>query len=372
MSAQPEPSSTDYQTVLSIVRSRFQVKEEFLREDGSVEVQIRPSPADKQNFAHIWHELRGRGLLAFMRRIGDDVVLAVGRGEFGRRFNTNMAIVLFAATVTTVFLDGWILSAGGALGGLNPIQMAALYTLSLLGILGLHEAGHKMAATRQGIRASLPYFIPGIPGSGVPTFGALIMSGEPSVNRDSLFDLAFAGPLLGLIVTLIVAFPGSLTSTLTPFPEPIRELPLSEAIRALERAGVPLLRPSLAQSLIFSLTGRGQEGMLIQLSPIAYAAWLGFLIHFLNLLPAWQLDGGHMARALLGRHRHRLTTMASVLVLLALNYWIMALFILLFSLRSVDLRPLDDVSPLSKRRKLIFFVGLFLALVSMPLPRWLV
>jgi membrane-associated protease RseP (regulator of RpoE activity) len=104
------------------------------------------------------------------------------------------------------------------------------------------------------------------------------------------------------------------------------------------------------------------------MSPLLFAAWLGFLITFLNLLPAWQLDGGHMARALFGRKWHQIATYASMGVLAVLGYWFMALFILFLSTRSKDARPLDDISPLSKNRKRMFVVVVILGFLCAPLP----
>ncbi|MGI0040472.1 MAG: site-2 protease family protein [Nitrosopumilaceae archaeon] len=104
------------------------------------------------------------------------------------------------------------------------------------------------------------------------------------------------------------------------------------------------------------------------MSPVLYAAWLGFLITFLNLLPAWQLDGGHIARATLGRKWHKVTTYAGIGTLVILGYWIMALFVLSFSMRSPDVRPLDDISPLSSKRKKLFILVIGLAVVCAPFP----
>jgi membrane-associated protease RseP (regulator of RpoE activity) len=104
------------------------------------------------------------------------------------------------------------------------------------------------------------------------------------------------------------------------------------------------------------------------MSPIFFAAWIGFLITFLNLLPAWQLDGGHMARALFGKKWHKIATYGSMGILVALGYWFMALFILILDTRSRDARPLDDISPLSKNRKKMFIVVLILGFLCAPLP----
>ena len=45
----------------------------------------------------------------------------------------------------------------------DPLQMAGIYTLSLLGILGVHELGHIVAARAHKLKTTWPYFIPGLP-----------------------------------------------------------------------------------------------------------------------------------------------------------------------------------------------------------------
>ena len=113
---------------------------------------------------------------------------------------------------------------------------------------------------------------------------------------------------------------------------------------------------------------KGEDDRQVIMSPILFAAWLGFLITFLNLLPAWQLDGGHMARALFGKKWHQIATYASMGILAVLGYWFMALFILLLSTRSQDAKPLDDISPLSKNRKKLFVIIAILGFLCAPLP----
>ena len=116
------------------------------------------------------------------------------------------------------------------------------------------------------------------------------------------------------------------------------------------------------------LFDKNSSDVEVIMSPIMFAAWLGFLITFLNLLPAWQLDGGHMARVILGKKWHKIATYASMGVLVLLNYWMMAILILLLSSRSRDAQPLDDISPLSKNRKLIYIGVIILAVLCAPLP----
>ena len=117
-----------------------------------------------------------------------------------------------------------------------------------------------------------------------------------------------------------------------------------------------------------AMFGKGGSGYEVIMTPVMFAAWIGFLITFLNLLPAWQLDGGHMARTLLGVKLHRYATFASMGILVLLNYWLMALLILFMSSRNPSAMPLDDVSPLSRNRKLAYVGIIVLAILCAPLP----
>ena len=113
---------------------------------------------------------------------------------------------------------------------------------------------------------------------------------------------------------------------------------------------------------------KGGEGKEVLMTPVLFAAWLGFLITFLNLLPAWQLDGGHMARALFGSKIHRIGTFASIGILFVLGYFFMAIFILLLSSRNPGAMPLDDVSQVPKSRAMMYVLVIVLAILCAPLP----
>jgi membrane-associated protease RseP (regulator of RpoE activity) len=79
-------------------------------------------------------------------------------------------------------------------------------------------------------------------------------------------------------------------------------------------------------------------------------------------MPAWQLDGGHIASAVLSRRQHKAATYVSILVLFLLGFTLMALFLLVLSIKSSEARPLDDVSELSVSRKVIFLGVIILAI----------
>ena len=271
--------------------------------------------------------------------------------------------ILFAVVVTFVMIDGYYRTSGTneivEIG--EPLEMAAVYTLSLLGILGVHELGHIVAAKLHRLKTTWPYFIPGLPVIGIPTFGAFIQSRGLTINREILFDVAIAGPIAGLVIAVIVSIYGAYTA---PVLEPQLAEELFNDSRLIEwKQGEPLLM--LASLAMF---GKGGDGQEIIMTPIMFAAWIGFLITFLNLLPAWQLDGGHMARTLLGPKLHRYATFGSMGILVLLDYWLMAMLILILSARNPSAMPLDDVSPLSRNRKLAYIGIIGLAILCAPLP----
>ena len=304
-------------------------------------------------------------LLCTLEKKSDSLILVVSKlpPQKQRKWLSKTWIprILFVITVGFVLIDGFYRTIGvnrlAEIG--DPLAVAVLYAWALIGILGIHEAGHLIAAKWHKIKTTWPYFIPGIPIYGIPTFGAFIQSRGLTVNRDILFDIAIAGPIAGLAVAIVVAVFGVYTS-------PVIDNELAEQLFGTSR--LMEMNENIIMKIIIILFDKNGDGVQLVMSPIMFAAWLGFLITFLNLLTAWQLDGGHLARVLLGKKWHRIATYASMGVLVLLNYWMMAILILILSSRSKDTQPLDDVSPLSKNRKIMYIGVIILAILCAPLP----
>ncbi|MEM4253575.1 MAG: site-2 protease family protein [Candidatus Nitrosotenuis sp.] len=349
--------------VISIVSSIFNVRDINITLE-KMEFEIDDEDF-KLKFVTLAQKLESIGIVCFLKKSDERLLIQVNRlppEPGGLKFLSRAQIqrILFGVVVAFVMVDGYYRTLGvnsiAFIG--DPFDFAALYTLSLVGILGVHEAGHLVAARIHRVRTSWPYFIPGIPVIGLPTFGALIQSRGLTINRDILFDIAIAGPLAGLVIAIIVSFYGAYTSPV-----------LDEFVaQSLPEGSLQELNDSILMQIALSAYGKGGSDVQVIMSPILFAAWLGFLITFLNLLPAWQLDGGHMARALFGQRMHRFATYGSVALLFALQYHIMALFILLFSSKNTSVRPLDDVSPLSKNRKYLYIAVIVIAFLCAPIP----
>lgn len=281
-----------------------------------------------------------------------------------RKYLVYLPAILFTVTLTVVFLDGMIRANDVFAQAFirDPLLIASVYTMSLMGILGVHEMGHMIANRWHGIKTSWPHFIPLYPGAFIPTLGAVIVSRANMTNRNVLFDVGISGPIAGLIVTIIVSVYGSYTSVLIP------------ADRVEELLGdVQLLK--LNTSILMSATNYlvGNEGAngddVLIMSPVLFAAWVGFFVTFLNLMPAAQLDGGHIVRSTLGVRWHRILTYSSIGILAGLGYVVMAILVLFIASRAPESTPLDDVSPLSKKRRMLFWVAMALAVLCVPIPQ---
>lgn len=95
-----------------------------------------------------------------------------------------------------------------------------------------------------------------------------------------------------------------------------------------------------------------QSGYIYFLHPLALVGWMGTLITFLNAFPIGQLDGGHVARAVLNSRMSKILSYAMTVLIIFMGWWAMALLII-FLIRFDYPGPIDDVSPLSNKRKIL-------------------
>jgi membrane-associated protease RseP (regulator of RpoE activity) len=112
-------------------------------------------------------------------------------------------------------------------------------------------------------------------------------------------------------------------------------------------------------------------GTDVIIHPVAFGAWAGLMITGLNLIPAGQLDGGHLLYVLLGGKAGRLLPwIIGVLVFLGLfwpGWFLLVVLILIFG--RVHAEPLDTVTPLDGRHRLLAWIGLVIfLLIFTPIP----
>ncbi len=235
------------------------------------------------------------------------------------------------------------------------------YSLSLMLILGVHEAGHYAATRHHRLRATLPYFIP------VPfflgTLGAFIQMRSPMPNRRALFDVGISGPLAGLLMSLPILGWGLAHSTVVPLGESSQLL----SFEALDPSRSLLL-------LIISKLALGPAlpvDSALSLHPLAVSGCLGLIVTALNLMPVGQLDGGHIVHAMYGQRTAAVVSHIARILMLILAYryreFLLWAFLLLFVPAAEP--ALNDVSELDGPRDFLGLISLLLlVLILLPAP----
>ena len=186
------------------------------------------------------------------------------------------------------------------------LLQGAPFSLALLFILGVHEFGHFGSARRLGVRATWPYFLPGPPYLSIGTFGAFIRLKGAIPDRGSLMEIGALGPVAGFAASVGVTLAG------------YGALALGYRVPTDLGANVNL---PLGYWLLNGLfLGRWEHAAIFFENPILAASWIGFFVQGLNLLPAGQLDGGHVLYAF-ARRRHFYISRALGLGLFALMPW---------------------------------------------------
>ncbi|AHF80283.1 site-2 protease family protein [Thermococcus paralvinellae] len=337
----------------------------ILRQEGNL-IAFEVHSIKEKNFEKVLKELEVLGHWAALKRRNGKIVLYVFPAQHMKEENPLIGIMLFIATLISTFGAGYVLSLGYVqaldqynLPGIRNIYLNALaFSISIMAILGTHEMGHKIAATLHGVKSTFPYFIP-FP-SFIGTMGAVIRVKSPIPTRNAAIDLGVSGPLAGFLVALPVSIIGlKLSITL-----PASLVPLEGGI---------IFGTNLFFIILEKYFLHIGDNYVILFHPVAIAGWVGILVTFLNLIPAAQLDGGHIARAFLNEKAHAYLTFGLGFALLALSYlwvgWLIWGGIILLMGRIGNPGALDEVSPISTKRKVLAIITLLIFILSVtPVP----
>jgi len=273
--------------------------------------------------------------------------------------------ILFALTVVSAFTVGIGWSANyryaealsrhpELAGAVRPwrdpaiLGLSALYAVVLLGILLGHEMGHYLTCRRNGVSATLPFFIPAP--TLIGTMGAFIKITSPITRKRQLFDVGLAGPLMSFFLSVPALGIGLALSKTVP------ALPSDGALYF----GEPLLS-KIFSALFFGGAGANQD---VILHPVAFAGWVGLLVTAMNLFPLGQLDGGHVSYAVFGSKSRTISRIfLGIFAVMGIVFWmgwlVWALMILAIGLKHPQ--TWDESAPLGRRRTLlaVFAVVMF-------------
>jgi membrane-associated protease RseP (regulator of RpoE activity) len=260
-------------------------------------------------------------------------------------------LVLFVITFLTT------LGAGALQKGINILQEPSRivegfpFAVTLMTILLIHELSHYLAARKHHTIATLPYFIPAPTFFG--TFGAFIKMKSPIVTRRALIDIGASGPLAGFAVSVVACIAG---------------LSMSTVVTLSASDGVLTLGDSLLFSFLsMVILGITPDNADILLHPVAFAGWIGLFVTSLNLIPIGQLDGGHIAFALLGdRHKNVSIVLIVILAVMGIFFWegwaFWAGLMLLLGIKHPPVLYWE--LPLDRKRKRIGLIALIIFIIT--------
>lgn len=215
-------------------------------------------------------------------------------------------VILFIITFLTTLTAGALQKGINVITEPDRIVEGLPFAGTLMIILLCHELSHYIASKKHHTKATLPYFIPAP--SIIGTFGAFIKMKSPIITRKALIDIGASGPIAGFIVSVIACIVG---------------LSMSEIVSVSGAEGAL----SLGDSILFSFLSRVVLGVApdnhdILLHPVAFAGWIGLFVTSLNLIPIGQLDGGHIAFAILGeRHKYVSVILVAILGIFGFFFW---------------------------------------------------
>lgn len=336
-------------------------------------------------------------LTPLFREIDDQhhIILNAGRVN-ARPANPWINLVMFLITAVSVIFTGAAAvyePPPGAdlsnlfLGILQNLPAGLPFAISLLAILLAHEFGHYLVGRFHRAPVTLPYFLPlPFPISPFGTMGAVIQMKAPPRDRRSLLEIGIAGPLAGVIVAIPILIYGlslSQISILEPMANGVLQMEGNSILYLfLKWLVFQQVLPSpvsfsdqnpLIYWITYFFTGKPFPwgGLDVMIHPVAFAGWAGLLVTALNLIPVGQLDGGHILYSLFGKQARRAFPFLLVAVFLLgfvwSGWWLWAVLLLVFG-RVYD-EPLDQITTLDPRRKILAFVGLVLFfLVFSPVP----
>ena len=357
----------------ALVRSKFTIRDAFQLPDGEMEFSVEYRSDSKDRFGELCLQLGVHGLTPRLVGTEEDVLLFVRKAQSDEKWRSRIPIILALLTLGSVAAFGLFL--GTIYKQYAPSvpegSVIFLYGAAVIAVVAAHELGHIYMSRKRSEASPVPHVLPGIPGitAALPTLGIISRQRGPAVNRDRFFDVIIAGPLIGLATALVLYVFGTILSIQSAVP-----------LQSCQQVnGTATLCPSVIQKGLDAVIGPFLPAVATgysSLSPLADGATVGLILTFVSLLPMATFDGGYLSSLTWGPRASRAASYLSLILLISVDlptYWALAFMVLLLMNlnRSSEVQLLDEVSPISDRRRWFYLGTLAVALLCMPLPQTL-
>jgi len=372
-----------------IVSNYFNVVESGVQ-DNYVEYVVLSSKYEVEvAFNKLYDELIEREYYPLIYEVNGVKVIKIfnlGAGRIRKPSLQYLPLALFIATLASTILTGYFIVSDYInrlyvmikvpIGNWGIYYETSLFTICVLIPLLAHEFGHWFVAKRYRVPTSYPLLIPAPLVSPLGTFGAIVEMRFFPKNLIGLMMLGISGPLLGFITSYALFVINYLLSPRIPLD--IAQMALSEGIA--EPLGIAPLSALLTMS---AFNNSLNEKYVVFISPAAFASLIMLIIHFMNLLPIGQLDGGHIIRSITSIKMHSAISHITALtvIILSLIYFLrlnvnilwMAFFALI-ALLLTGLRPhigaanmLSNYVP-KNIKAIVLIIYIILLILTVPIP----
>eukprot|EP00573_Skeletonema_grethae_P010326 CAMPEP_0201694074 /NCGR_PEP_ID=MMETSP0578-20130828/6458_1 /ASSEMBLY_ACC=CAM_ASM_000663 /TAXON_ID=267565 /ORGANISM="Skeletonema grethea, Strain CCMP 1804" /LENGTH=896 /DNA_ID=CAMNT_0048179701 /DNA_START=23 /DNA_END=2713 /DNA_ORIENTATION=- len=259
-----------------------------------------------------------------------------------------------------------------------PVDMSWLSDMSIplfltfIALQLVHEVAHLAVANSKKFEISVPTLVPSIL-SGI-TSSITTLKSSPK-NKQDLLEFAVAGPLAGMICSILVLSYGlGLTAT-------------ADAATVANFPGLPLAvlrQSSLGGGLVDIFLGNGvlnvpasAEGAqllastMIALHPFAIAGFLSLFVNALAMVPVGRTDGGRVSMAIFGRSGSQGVTFASLLLMFALGFsgesdlLLFYFGFVVFAQSELEIPMRNEIDDVDFSRVFVAGVALFLTILTL-------
>lgn len=241
--------------------------------------------------------------------------------------------------------------------------------VGILGIQLAHDLAHNLVAKAKDVKLGVPVYIPSLQ---VGTFGSVLRFVSFPKSRKDMFDVAIAGPLTGLALSL-AAFAAGMAMTNGAPVEISEQWPMLPV--ALFRSSLMLWQvgQALFSADVVNLPLMNQ----IHVHPLAIIGALGLLTQALQAMPIGRLDGGRATTSVFGRKAATFLSASLVLyqvvsgVVLGNTLQLFWGTVVIIFQNAQEMYARDEISPVDdNRRNLLLLLWVVAAVVLLPGVPW--